>query len=50
MKESLIRELCRIQDTLKQFISYELWQEWAAINEKVLAYLQAENHNYYKKN
>ena len=40
MQESLSRELCRIQDTLKEFISDELWHEWATVNEKVLEVLQ----------
>jgi len=40
VEESLIRELCRIQDTLKWFVPDELWHKWAEANEEILSFLQ----------
>jgi len=43
MKESIIRELIRMQDTIRQIIPYNIWQSWAIENEKIIIYLQENN-------
>lgn len=42
MEKSLIRELIRFQDLLREFVPLELWQAWADANEKIINYLESE--------
>lgn len=46
MKESLARELLRMQDVLVEFIPLWLWHQWAEVNEEVVdVLLQDEEAN-----
>lgn len=45
MKESLIRELIRLQDLLDEYVTdKELWQRWALANEEIIYYLEEEDN------
>jgi len=44
MESSLVRELCRIQDTLRTIVPFEIWQSWALANEEIIEYLQKERN------
>ena len=42
MKESLLRELIRMNNLMIDFIPYELFKKWAEINDEIIDYLQEE--------
>ena len=46
MNDSILRELIRLQDTLKEILPNELWQSWAEENEKVCEHLRKESDAY----
>lgn len=46
MNDSILRELIRLQDTLKEILPNELWQSWVEENEKVCEHLRKERDAY----